>query len=332
MKKTFVLIFLIALVLNCSAQTKKYHIINTFHIASAGKWDYIAINPVNHDIYVSHGTQVNILSKQGDSVGVILNTTGVHGIAFVPEFNKGFISNGKLNTVTVFDLANKQVIAQVNTGNNPDAIMFDTFSKMVFVCNGHSNDLTIINPADNKVVNTIALGGKPETAVSDGAGNIYINIEDKSEIVQLNAKTYLVQARWPLGKGEEPSGLAIDNKTHRLFSGCGNKLLAVVNAENGKIVENIPIGDECDGVVFDPSLKQVFVSCGEGLLTVIKEESPDKYNVLDNVKTKPGARTITLDIADHLLYLPTADFMPKKEGQKRPDMVPGTFRVLVVGK
>ena len=310
-----------------------YHISNTFHIQSAGKWDYIAVCPVGNNIYVSHATQVNILDKNtGDSVGVINNTTGVHGIAFAPEFGKGFTSNGKLNTVTVFDINTNQELDHIKTGENPDAIMYDQFTKKVYVCDGHSKSLTIIDPSNNQVVATVELGGKPETAVSDEAGKIYINMEDKNEIVEVNTKTNTVENRWSLGKGEGPSGLAIDTKTKRLFSGCDNKMLIVMNLENGKIVKQLPIGDGCDGVAFDKATKTIFSSNGEGTLTVIKEKSPNEFTVIANVVTKRGAKTLAVDEKTHKVYLPTAEFEKNTPANAKPSMVPGTFQVLVVEK
>ncbi len=317
------------------AQNSEYRLVSTFHIASSGGWDYIAVSPVTDNIYVSHGTQVNVLNKNtGDSVGVIPNTTGVHGIAFAPEFKKGFTSNGRLNTVTVFDINTNAVLAQIKTGENPDAIMYDPYSKKVITCNGRSKDLTVIDPATNEVIKTIALGGKPETPVSDEAGNLYINIEDKSEIAVVNTKTWTVDNNWKTGNGKEPSGLAIDVKTKRLFAGCDNKLLIVMNAENGKVVKELPIGDGCDGVVFDPELQNVFSSNGEGTLTVIHEKSAKSFEVVENVPTKKGARTSAVDLKTHKVYLPTADFLPPnpEEKGKRPGIVPGSFQVLVVGK
>lgn len=319
-----------------SANAQGYHVLNTFHIAGTGGWDYLAVCPVNDNIYVSHGTQVNILNKNtGDSVGVIPNTDGVHGIAFAPEFKKGFTSNGKTNNVSVFDIAINAVTAQVKTGEKPDAIMYDPFSRKVFVCNGKSKDLTVIDPATNEVVKTLALGGKPETPVSDLTGKIYINIEDKNEIVVVNTKTWTVDSHWKTGKGEEPSGLAIDVKTKRLFAGCGNKLMVIMNAENGKVVKELPIGDGCDGTAFDPETKTAFSSNGDGTLTVVKEVSASSFKVVEQAVTKKGARTLAVDEKMHKVYLPTAEFLPPNPNepkQKRPAMVPGTFEVLVVGK
>jgi len=314
-------------------QASGYHVVKSFRIKSAGRWDYIAVNPVTDNIYVSHTTQVNILNKNtGDSVGIIPNTDGVHGIAFAPEFKKGFTSNGKANTVTVFDINTNDVQGDIKTGENPDAIMYDPFSKKVYVCDGKSKDLTIIDPANNQVIKTVALGGKPETAVSDLAGKIYINIEDKNEIAVVNTKTSKVEKRWTIGKGQEPTGLAIDTKTKRLFAGCGNKLLVILNANSGQVVKELPIGEGCDGVVFDPELGYVFAANGDGTLTIALEKSANAISVIDNVPTKKGARTIALDEKAHLVFLPTADFGDPVAGEKRPPMIPGTFQVLVVRK
>lgn len=307
-----------------------FHVSKTFHIASTGGWDYIAVGPGNNRLYVSHGTQVNILDQtNGDSVGVIPNTTGVHGIAFVASLGKGYTSNGRLNNISVFDLKTNQVLSQIATGQNPDAIMYDGFSKMIITCNGRSNDLSVIDPATEKLVATIAVGGKPETAVSNGAGKIFVNIEDKNEIVAINIKTNTVESRWSIAPAEGPTGLAIDLKTNRLFAGC-DKLLVVMDATNGKIVAKLPIADGCDGVGFDNGLKDVFASCGEGKLAIIHEDAADKFSLKENIDTKKTARTIAVDESKHAIYLPAADLGPVIEQGKRPPMIPGTFQVLVV--
>ncbi len=313
------------------AQTASYHVMKTFSIKSDGWWDYIAVN--NDNLYVSHGTQVNIINKNtGDSVGVILNTMGVHGIAFAHAYNKGFTSNGRLNTVTVFDLNTNAVLAQINTGENPDAIMHDHFSDKIITCNGHSNDLSLIDPSTNMVTATIPLSGKPETAVSDNAGKIYINNEDKSEIAEVDITAQKVMANWSIAPGESPSGLAIDRKTHRLFAGCDNKLLMVINADNGNVVAKVPIGDGCDGVAFDEGRNLIFSSNGDGTLTEIKENADDTYTVVDNIATKKGARTLALDQQTHNMYLPTAEFETNTPAGQRPKMKTGTFQVVVVGE
>lgn len=329
--KSIILLLFIHVITNVCAQNSGYYISKTFHIASSGGWDYIAIEPTYNRLYVSHSTQVNILDKStGDSIGVIQNTAGVHGIAFIQSINKGYTSNGRLNTVTVFDLKTNKVLSQIKTGENPDAIIFEKFSKKIITCNGRSNDLSIIDPETEKVIATIPVGGKPEAAVSDEIGKLYVNIEDKSEIVTVDMRKYAVIARWSISPGEEPTGLAIDLETRRLFSGC-DKLLIVVNADNGKIVDKLLIGEGCDGVAFDASSKYIFASCGQdGVVSVIKEESANKYSVFENITTKKSARTIAIDNKTHEIYLPAADLEKSDEINGRPKMVSGTFQVIVL--
>ena len=319
------------------ATAQGWSVINRFAVSGApGGWDYVAVCPTAPEVYVSHSTQVNILNKDtGDSVGVIPNTVGVHGIAFAPEFGHGYTSNGKLNTVTVFDLKTHAVTGQIPTGENPDAIFYDEGSKMVVTCNGRSQDLTVINPADGKVVKTIPVGGKPETAVSDLSGHIFVNIEDKSEIAVIDVQKWEVTERFKIGTGKEPSGLAIDVKTHRLFVGCDNELLVVVDATTGKLIKELPIGEGCDGVAFDPGNHHVYSSNGSGTLTVIDEMSADNFKVLENVPTQKSARTLAADPVTHKVYLPAAEFLPQPpedKGKKRPTIAPGTFRLLVIGE
>ncbi|MEO6314096.1 MAG: YncE family protein [Chitinophagaceae bacterium] len=307
-----------------------YQIAKTFRIGSAGGWDYIAVGPENNRLYVSHGNQVNILNeKSGDSVGVIANTGGVHGIAFVTALGKGYTSNGRLNNITVFDLKTNQILGQIATGQNPDAIMYEPYSKTIITCNGRSNDLTVIDPVSEKILATIAVGGKPETAVSDGAGKIYVNVEDKNEIVSINIKTNTVEKHWSVSPAEGPTGLAIDLVSKKLFAGC-DKMLVVMDMVSGKVVDKLPIGDGCDGVAFDRNLKNIFASCGEGKLTIIHEDEKGKYTVVENLATKKSARTIAINEALHIVYLPAADLGTPAAGEKRAPMIPGSFQVLVV--
>lgn len=326
MKKAFVFL---AVVFSLQAFAQQgYAIAKTYHIQGPGGWDYIAVN--NGKIYVSHGTQVNILDEEtGDSVGVIPNTNGVHGIAFDNEAGKGYTSNGRTNNVTVFDLNTGQTITQIPTGENPDAIMYEPDTKTIITCNGRSKDLSIIDPKTVSVVKTIDVGGKPEAAVSDGNGLLFVNIEDKNEIAVVDLRTHSVVHHWSIRPGEGPTGLAYDNETKRLFAGC-EKQLIVVNAENGKLVEKIKIGDGCDGVAFDAKQKLIFTSNGEGTLSVIKETSPNKFTVVGNYPTKRGARTIAFDASDNSIFLPTADFESSAKEGERPKMISGSFQVLVV--
>jgi len=337
MKKIILLstIFFTASIFSNLQAQKDFHILKTFHIQSGGGWDYIAVGPGNNRLYVSHGTQVNILDKTtGDSIGVIENTMGVHGIAFDKSQNKGFTSNGRLNNVTVFDLTTNAVITQIPTGANPDAIMYETFTKKIITCNGRGKNLSFIDPVSNKLTDSIDVGGKPETAVSNGMGKLFVNIEDKNEIVEVDLKRMVVESHWPIGPGEEPTGLVLDKNTNRLFAGCGNKFLIAVSAVTGKVVASMPIGDGCDGVAFDNDTKNIYTSNGEGTISVFNEKSADKLEAVATVTTKRGARTITIDEQTHWLYLPTADFEKSDPNTPnvRPRMIPGTFQVLVVGK
>lgn len=334
MKKTIILLSLALAATACTttAQTG-FHVLNTYHIASPGGWDYLEVGPINDWLYVSHGTQVNVLNKKtGDSAGVIENTTGVHGIAFDMTDGKGFTSNGRLNNVTVFDIKTNKVLGQIPTGANPDAISYDPYSKRIITCNGRGKNLSIIDPVQEKLLDSVDLGGKPETAVNDGNGRLYVNIEDKNEIVEVDMKSLKVLNHWSIAPAEGPTGLAFDNKTKRLFAGC-DKMLIVLDAVSGKVVDKLPIGDGCDGVAFDPATKNIFTSNGEGTITVIHEDDANKFTVVENIPTKRSARTIALDKTTHKLYLPTAEFEPQDPNVKgRPKMKPGTFQVLEVGK
>ena len=319
---------------SCAAQKQSFSILKTFRIRSGGGWDYLAVNPANSGLYVSHGTQVNVLDKTtGDSLGVFLNTTGVHGIAFAPESGQGFISNGKLDNIFVFNLAANKILDSIPTGSHPDAMCYDPFSKKLFVGNGHSNNVTVIDPATDKAIATIALTSNPEASVTDEHGLVYINLEAKNEIAVIDTKTLSVIKTYSVAPGDGPTGLAIDNKAHRLFAGCGNKKMIVLDAVTGKQISVLTIGDHCDGVAFDPGTGNAFASCGDGTLSVVHEDRKGAYAVTETISTKRGARTIAVDTKTHLVYLPAAEFEPQTPGSKeRPKMIPGTFQVLVIGK
>ncbi|WP_123891729.1 YncE family protein [Chitinophaga costaii] len=308
----------------------RYHVMQEFAIGGSGGWDYLSVDASAHRLYISHGNQVEVRdSRNGDSIGVLTGLSGVHGIALVPALQKGFISNGKNNSILVFHTINLKAGASIPAGQHPDAIYYDPFSQRVFVGNGHSNSLTVIDPDKEMVVATIALPGKPESMVAD-TGKLYVNIEDKNSIVVIDTKTLQRSATWPLTRGHEPSGLAIDLKTKRLFAGCGNKLLCVVDATNGRNIIQLPIGDECDGVVFDPARNTAFSANGEGNITAVEELNPAKYHIAFTIPTQHSARTIALDPETHYLYLPAAVVKPVATGH--PQALPGTFRVLVVGE
>ena len=316
--------------------TSGMHIVKTHAIHSNGGWDYITVDNVAHKMYVSHSSQVNILSTlTGDSVGVIPNTAGVHGIALVKDMNKGYTSNGRTNNCSVFDLATNAVIKTVAVGTNPDAIFYDDFSKKVYVFNGRSNDATVIDPSTDRVVATIALGGKPETGVSDGKGKIFVNSETTNEVVVINAKTYEVMNRFKINEGDEPSGLAIDRATNRLFVGCGgNATMVVMDASNGKNLFNFKIGD-CDGMAFDPALKMIYASNGDGNVSVFKELNADKVVFIENIPTEKSARTIGIDLTTHHIFLPAGKMETPAATAENPKprgkMVSGSFHVIEMG-
>jgi len=308
-----------------------YHVSKTIPIGGEGGWDYATTDSANRRIYISHGTHVVVLDADTqEKVGDIPDTQGVHGIAIANESGRGFVSNGRTNNVTMFDLKTLKTLGLIPAGTNPDAIIYDPASKRVFAMNGRSGNITAIDAADGKVVGTIPVGGKLEFAASDGKGTVYVNVEDKSELVHVDADKLAVLHHWPLAGCEEPSGLAMDTKTRRLFVGCGNKVMAVVNADSGKIVTTLPTGDYTDANSFDPGTGLAFSSNGDGTLTVVKEESPDKFSVVENVETKKSARTMTVDFKTHNIFLPAADFDPPAPGERRGKMKPDSFVVVML--
>ncbi|HEY4786504.1 MAG TPA: hypothetical protein VIH57_10665 [Bacteroidales bacterium] len=313
------------------AQTE-YKISRQIHIPGDGGWDYISADENMDRLYVSHATMTQAVDiKTGKVINVIPDTKGIHGVAISSDLNKGFTSNGRDNTVTVFDLKTLAVTGNIKvTGENPDAILYDPFSKRLFTFNGRSHNVTVIDAVNNTVVSTIPLDGKPEFSQTDGKGKIFVNIEDKSMINEINSKTLTIEKKWSIAPGEEPSGLALDNETHRLFSVCGNKLMVVSDAEEGKVVTTLPIGDRCDGVAFDPGLKRAYSSNGEGTITVVQEENKDHFKVLETIPTERGARTITVDKTTHSLYLPTAEFEAPAGENGRPSIKPNSFKILEV--
>jgi DNA-binding beta-propeller fold protein YncE len=314
------------------AQNKPaYHISGIFSIKGSGGYDYMTVDAASEKLYVTHGSEVIILNKNtGDSLGVIKSKKDVHGIALVPAFGKGYISNGTLNEVLVFDLISNKILKSVPTGKFADAIFYDEFSNKVITCNGMSKNMTVIDPAGDTVVATIQLSGWPETAVSDGKGNIYVNNAEKAEMDVIDATTFKITHQWPNKPGTGATGLTIDRETMRLFATCDNKRMIVMDATNGKIITSFPIGDGADGAGFDNSLKTVYSSNGEGTLTIIKEISADKFILNGNVVTKRGARTITVDQKTHKVYLPSGLFKPASKETFRPEIIPGTFKILVV--
>ncbi len=310
--------------------------VRTVVVGGDGGWDYLVVDSEARRLYVTHGTRVQILDADTlAALGEIPGTAGVHGVALAPELGRGFTSNGRASSVTIFDLKTGKTIDEVKIdGQNPDAILYDPVTRRVFTFNGRSADATVLDAATGKVVATVPLGGKPEFATTDREGRIYVNIENKSEIAVLDSRKPSVEKRWSLAPCEEPSGMAIDRAHGRLFVGCANKMMAVVDASTGKVVATVPIGEGVDANAFDPGTSLAFSSNGDGTLTVVRENTPGDFSVVANVLTRRGARTMALDEKTHRVYLATADFGPPPsptadQPHPRPGIVPGSFTILV---
>jgi hypothetical protein len=320
-----------------SAFPQQYKIVNRIPFSGETGWDYLFADSTSRQLYVSHGDEVEVIDLDlQKTVGKIAGMNRIHGIAIADDLHRGFISDGGSNVVVVFDTQSRAELQRVKAGTNPDGIVYDSYSERVFAFNGRSSDATVIDAATGSVAGTIALGGKPEFPVSDGNGSLYVNIEDKSEIVKINPKIMKVEKRWPLAPCKEPSGLAIDTETRRLFSVCSNKLMAVVDADSGKVVATVPIGDGPDAVALDPGKKFIFSSNGEdGNITVVREDSANKYSVVETITTEKSARTLALDSKLHNLYLSAAQFGPAPTAttdnpRPRPKIIAGSFHVLIV--
>jgi hypothetical protein len=315
-----------------------YHVATTYKVGGDGGWDYLTADADARRLYISRGTHVMVIdADSGQSVGDIADTPGVHGIALAPELGRGFTSNGREGTVSIFDIKTLATGNKVKVGENPDAILYDPATKRVFTFNGRSQDSTAIDATSGKVLGTIKLDGKPEFAASDAKGEVFVNIEDKSELVAIDPNKLEVKAKWPLAPCTEPSGLAIDRKNSRLFVGCDNKMMAVVDAESGKVLATPAIGEGVDATAFDAETGLAFASCGEGVLTVVKEESPGKFSVAENVPTQQGARTLALDAKTHNVFVVTAKFGPPPAAtadnpHPRRTILPDSFLVLVLSK
>jgi DNA-binding beta-propeller fold protein YncE len=320
-------------------QGSGYHLAKKVVLGGDGGWDYLFADADSHRVFISRGTHTMVVDADGKLLGDIQNTQGVHGIAVAHEFNRGFTSNGRANTVTIFDLKTLGTISEVKVnGQNPDSILYDPATKRVFTFNGRTNDSTAIDAASGDALGNVTLGGKPETAQADGAGHIFVNIEDKSQIVEFDARALTVMNSWSIAPCQEPSGLAFDVAHKRLFAGCDNKMMAVIDATTGKVVTTLPIGDGVDANGFDPGTGFAFASCGDGTLTVAHEDSPDKFTVAEVVKTLPRARTMTVDTGNHNVYTVTAEFGPtpaaNPDGSRggRAPMLPNTFTLLIYGR
>ena len=335
MKKVFLIIAVISAMIcfskqNVSAQKSSYRVAKTIQLEGDGGWDSLSVDEINHRLFVSHSTVVNVVDLiKGEQIAVIPGTEGVHGIAVANDLNRAFISCGRDSSVLVVGLGDFKLIAKIAvTGKNPDAILYDSFSKKVFTFNGRTNNSTVIDASTLKVIGTIPLSGKPEFAQTDGQGKIFVNIEDKSSLTLINSNSLQVEKSWSIAPGEEPSGLALDRINHRLFSVCSNKMMIVSDALSGKIITSVPIGNGCDGVAFDPGTKCIFASNGEGTMTVIQQINADKYEVKENFTTQPGARTITADPTTHHIFLSVGEYLPGTD--RRRGVKPNSFKVIEI--
>ena len=296
-----------------------YKISGKIALPGTGGWDYVTVDAAARRVYIAHATQVEILDADSlQAVGKITDTPGAHGVALATEFGRGFITAGKADSVIVFDLKSLKPIAQVKSGKKPDAVIYDPATKRVFAMNGDSDSTTVINATDNSVAGTVALGGGPEFTAVDGKGNLWVNIEEKNEMVHIDTQAMQVKDHWPVAPCEAPSSMALDAANRRLFLGCRNHFMAVVDANSGKVIATYPIGDHVDASAFDPETKLVFHSTGDGNVFVFKQDSADKYTFVEKIATNPGSKTMGLDPKTHRLWVPTNQA--------------GSFTVLVLGQ
>ena len=322
-----------------AAPSADYKVLRRATLGGEGGWDLLAVDGAGKRLYISRGTRVMVVDTGTlKVVGEVPDTAGVHGIAIASDLGKGFTTNGRTATSTIFDLETLKVLGEVKTGENPDAVLYEPKTHRVIAFNAKSKDATVIDAKTGTVAGTVALEGQPELGVADDKGTVFVNLEDKSAIVAFDAATLKVKGHWPLAPCEEPTGLAIDVAHRRLFAACANRMMAVVNADTGRVVTTVPVGQGPDGAAFDEERQLAFSPNGrDGTITVIHEVSPDKYEVAQTVETAKSARTIALDPGSHTLYLLAAQFgaapSPTPEQPRaRPPQVPGTFEVLVVGR
>ena len=323
-------LLLFSLVALAQAHAADFRVIAKQPIVGDTKWDYLSFESHSNRLFITHGDQVDVFDTgEKKLVGSILGTAGVHGVALAPELNRGYTSNGISSTVTIFELSSLKVLGTLPTEKKPDAIIFDAHTRRVFVANGDSGTLTVVDAVTNQVIGTVAIGGKLEFEAVDGKGRLFVNVEDKNVLAVVDTKNLTVTAMHDISSAcDSPTGLSIDSATERLFVGCRNQKMAVVDGLTGNILASVPVGKGCDATAFDPLLKQAFASSGDGTLTVLNTET---YRVVQVVQTQTTARTVALDPTHHLLYLVAAEIeTPVVEGV-RPKLKPGTFQLLTVG-
>ena len=310
-----------------------YRVVRTIPLGGEGLWDRLELDSTTRRLYVPRDTHVMVLDADtGAVIGSIPDTQGVRGVALAPELGRGFSSNGRTNTVTVFDLKTLKTTGTVQTGKNPDAIVYDSPSKTVFSMNSGNQSITAINATNGTVRGTIRLVDDPEGAVTDGKGNLYVNIADPAEIAVIDVAKLSLRRRIPLAPCQEPRGIAMDIKTRRLFSGCSNEIMVVTDADSGGFIAKVQTGGRTDSVAFDPGHQLAFTANGVGTVTVVREESPNKFTVVENVKTKRGARSMVLDGKTHRIFLATAAFRSAAQIEEPNFMEPNSFVILIVGK
>ncbi len=333
MKRIFAILLATAVLAGVPAfAQKEFKVTNRIKLGGEGFWDYLTYDDEGQRLFITRGSHVMIVDTKTLKVaGDIPDLAAVHGVALAPEFNRGFITNGGNSTVTVFDLKTLAKLDSVKVGERPDAILFDPFSKHVFSFNARAQDSTVIDAATSKGLGSIAFGSRPEFAVSDLKGKLYLTMEEKSQIAEIDVNKQSVLNNWPTAPCEGPSAMAFDIEHHRLFAGCDKKIMAVIDSDSGKVITTVPIGEGVDAARFNPNTKEIFMSCGEGVLTIIHEDTPDKYTVKQNLATVKGARTMALDVKTNTAYLVTAqrEDKPVPPGQ-RPPLVPGSFELIVV--
>jgi YVTN family beta-propeller protein len=328
-------VFSLSLMVHSWGADPGWSIVHRIPIGGKGGWDYLAVEPGKSRLFLSHAQEVVVVDLKSRAIVGSIAAAGVHGIAFAPELGRGFISNGGDGTVTVFRLDTLQVETHLPAGKNPDAICYEPATQRVFAFNGGSGTATAIDAKGEKVIGEIPLGGKPEFAQADGHGSVFDNLEDKDQVLKINAATLAVEARWPLPAGSSPSGLAMDRERGRLFVGCGNQRLIVMDSGSGKIISSLPIGKGVDACVYDPVSRRAFASCGDGTMTVVQQSSTDAYTVTATVPTAPKARTMAYDGTTATAYLPTAKFGPMPaptadHPHSRPPVLPGSLEIVVM--